>query len=327
MITLCILQIKMMTLFGCMNSKMFRNAFFATLFFGLPGIVLAQVPFTPLIGIPGLGPNLDFNSYINALYALAISIAALVAVIKIIIAGVKYMMSDVVSSKGAAKEDIQSALLGLLIIAAAYLILNQINPNLTTSKLLLSKVDPAPASGSTRPAGTAPLGGGNTGGGTQNPGGTTGSGATALPPANPATGARPGYYVLGELPATYLSENPAPAIPLTRCATNCSTEIRQCENSGGVVVSGPPVPGTFYCSRRVQENLICDSYNYTIPNPNGVPTTIAYRNCTPQLSRCYNRPPDMQRAAWTSGNVNCITNPDRGSPTGSSGTGGATGSW
>lgn len=100
------------------------------LIFMIPTLVLAQ-GYVPLVGIPGVPDvNTDFNSYINALYGLSISIAALLAVIKIVIAGVKWMMTDIVTSKGAAKEDIKGALLGLLVILGAVLILETINPNL-----------------------------------------------------------------------------------------------------------------------------------------------------------------------------------------------------
>lgn len=67
---------------------------------------------------------------LNGLYAALIALAAILAVLKIIVAGVKYMLSDVVTSKEDAKKDIKNSLLGLLIIMATYLILNVINPNL-----------------------------------------------------------------------------------------------------------------------------------------------------------------------------------------------------
>jgi hypothetical protein len=111
----------------------------------LPVVALAQ--FKPLVGIPGIDPSAGFSDYINALYALSISIAGLLAVIKIIIAGVKYMLSDVVSTKSDAKGDIQGALIGLLIIISAVVVLNQINPQLTQSKLFLTPVSPVPGPG------------------------------------------------------------------------------------------------------------------------------------------------------------------------------------
>ncbi len=122
-----------------MNSKTIQQVFFLSLLL-LPVVSLAQ--FQPLVGIPGLSdPTTDINSYINILYALSISIAALLAVIKIIVAGVKYMLSDVVTSKSEAKSDIQGALIGLLVVISAVLILNVINPQLTQTTLFFAPVD------------------------------------------------------------------------------------------------------------------------------------------------------------------------------------------
>lgn len=108
-------------------------------FFLLPTLALAQ-GYSPIVGIPGVNPNANFDSYINAIYALSISIAALLAVIKIVIAGVKWMMTDVVTSKGEAKKDIQGALIGLLIVLGAVLILTVINPNLTKVNLKFNPI-------------------------------------------------------------------------------------------------------------------------------------------------------------------------------------------
>lgn len=93
--------------------------------------------FVPLVGIPGVtdGPQ-DFNAYINALYTLSISVAALIAVLKIIVAGAKYMLDDTgVGSKSAAKEDIRNALVGLLIIISAVVILDTVNTDLTNMQI------------------------------------------------------------------------------------------------------------------------------------------------------------------------------------------------
>jgi hypothetical protein len=97
--------------------------------------VLASVPLTAgaqstLVNI-GVDPNADFSGYLNTLYAIAIAVAALLAVLKIVIAGVKYMTSDIVTSKADAKRDIQGAIFGLLIVMSAMLILTIINPALT----------------------------------------------------------------------------------------------------------------------------------------------------------------------------------------------------
>lgn len=86
----------------------------------------AETHYKPLVDL-GLGGNNSFDSLINALYALSITIAAFLAVIKIIVAGVKWMMSDVVTNKSDAKKDIYGAIIGLVIVLAAVMILTIIN--------------------------------------------------------------------------------------------------------------------------------------------------------------------------------------------------------
>ena len=111
-----------------------------------PVVTFAQ--YQPLVGIPGIDISSDFNSYINALYKLSISLAALLAVIKIIVAGAKWMLTDLISSTQEAKADIQGAVFGLLIIIAAVLILETINPQLTKTNVFIapaSNIDNSPA--------------------------------------------------------------------------------------------------------------------------------------------------------------------------------------
>jgi hypothetical protein len=119
--------------------KSIISIFLLSLIF-MPAQVLAGgevTGFRWLVGIPGLEGSSNFEDYINALYALAISVAALIAVVKIIIAGAKYMMSDIVSSKSEAKEDIRNSLIGLLIIIGAVIILNTVNSNLTNVQVTM----------------------------------------------------------------------------------------------------------------------------------------------------------------------------------------------
>jgi hypothetical protein len=123
-----------------------------------PTLTLAQVAYTPLVGLPGVDTGGDFNKFINTLYILSISIAALLAVIKITIAGVKYMLTDVVTSKSEAKKDIQGALLGLLVVISAVMILTFINPQLTTINFNPDRVEVAyvPSPPSSKPDNLGP---------------------------------------------------------------------------------------------------------------------------------------------------------------------------
>ena len=120
-----------------MNSKFY---FFLLFLLLLPIFTFAQDP-VYLVGIPGVDIGSDFNTYINALYKLSIAIAALLAVIKIIVAGLKWMLTDLITSKEDAKKDIQGAVLGLLIIIAAVIILETINPQLTKTQIFLAPAE------------------------------------------------------------------------------------------------------------------------------------------------------------------------------------------
>jgi Type IV secretion system pilin len=103
----------------------------------LPHAVLAaEESYLPLVNIPGVTDPNNFNDYLNALYALSISIAALIAVVKIVIAGAEYMLDDIVTHKTEAKAEIKSSLIGLLIIIGAVVILNTINTDLTHMTIL-----------------------------------------------------------------------------------------------------------------------------------------------------------------------------------------------
>jgi len=111
----------------------------------VPGVSIAQ-DYQPLVELPffeqGMaGSGEEIGAYIQALYLISITVAAFLAVIKIIFGGVKYMLSDVVTSKGDAKKDIQGALIGLLIVLAAVLILETINPNLSNMNILRNAQD------------------------------------------------------------------------------------------------------------------------------------------------------------------------------------------
>ena len=202
---LLILLTKTIIRFGCMNSKTIQQVLFLSLLL-LPVVSLAQ--FEPLVGIPGLDdPTTDINSYINILYALSISVAALLAVIKIIVAGVKYMLSDVVTSKSEAKSDIQGALIGLLVVISAVLILNVINPQLTQTTLFIPQASQVPFNNS------------------------AGSGSSGTAPA-PA----PTLQVLASGTTTS---------PCTSIAA-CSVHTRMCNTSGGRV-SGGARTGSVVC--------------------------------------------------------------------------------
>ncbi|MDQ5922848.1 MAG: hypothetical protein QG644_556 [Patescibacteria group bacterium] len=86
----------------------------------------------PLSEEKSFDPTQDnaLSKYINLVVKIAIGIAAVLAVIMIVMGGIQYMTSELISSKEEGKKRITNAILGLLIALGAYLILFTINPNL-----------------------------------------------------------------------------------------------------------------------------------------------------------------------------------------------------
>ncbi len=116
------------------------------------GVSYAQ--YVPLVGLPQVaGTGQGLAAYFNQLYMVTIAIGAILAFIKISIAGVKWSLSDVVTDKGDAKKDINGALLGLAILLIPFIVLNTIYPGLTNLNILQNsnsvKINP------TRPPGAA----------------------------------------------------------------------------------------------------------------------------------------------------------------------------
>ncbi|HEV3245356.1 MAG TPA: hypothetical protein VG102_03285 [Candidatus Paceibacterota bacterium] len=94
------------------------------------------VNFQPLSGSNSnlAGPLSQFFSssnlpgLFNAAFSMALSAGAILAVLRLAYAGWLYMSSDAFGTKSHAKEVIQNAILGLLLLIGIYIILNQINP-------------------------------------------------------------------------------------------------------------------------------------------------------------------------------------------------------
>ena len=78
----------------------------------------------------------DLAGYVNALFTTALSVGAILAVLRIAYAGYEYMTTDAWGSKQHAKEVLGDVVLGLLLLLSIYLILNQINPNLLKLDIL-----------------------------------------------------------------------------------------------------------------------------------------------------------------------------------------------
>jgi ABC-type Na+ efflux pump permease subunit len=117
-----------------MKSFLIKNVSFCIfgLFILVPFFALAETgpSLTTFQSIPFVTGAPTTEAYVNALYKLSIAVASMLVVIKLIGAGVKYMLSEIVTNKEEAKKDIKGAIFGLLIILVAVTILNTINPDL-----------------------------------------------------------------------------------------------------------------------------------------------------------------------------------------------------
>lgn len=107
---------------------------FCLLFVALTPLTVWGAGYEPMIALPGF-ENVNSESledYLQTLYVIVIIVAAVVAVGKLMLAGLQYIGDDLITSKQAAKGNIRGAILGLVIIILATVILRTINPNLVT---------------------------------------------------------------------------------------------------------------------------------------------------------------------------------------------------
>ena len=113
-----------------------RQIFFIVIALLFPSVsALAQT----LENIPGQDPvgSSDLTGYLNSLYKFGISISGILAIFMIGLGAFAYMVTSVGNSSkmSDAKEKIQNALIGLVIVLTAYLFLYVINPDLVGGTL------------------------------------------------------------------------------------------------------------------------------------------------------------------------------------------------
>jgi hypothetical protein len=77
-----------------------------------------------------------FSVYLNMMIKVIIGLGAVAAMVMIVIGGLQYMTSELISSKEAGKDRISSAIFGLLIMLGSYTILFTINPDLLRSDVV-----------------------------------------------------------------------------------------------------------------------------------------------------------------------------------------------
>ena len=88
-----------------------------------------DVKTSPLFG-GVFGGDPDFTTFLNALFKASLAVGAILAVLRIVYGGYLYMTTDVWSKLEDAKRVLSDAVIGLLLLLAIWLILNQINPHI-----------------------------------------------------------------------------------------------------------------------------------------------------------------------------------------------------
>ncbi len=112
----------------------------------LPSVVFGQgesklQQYQPLaVGIPGVTDTANAHptlvQYLNALFSFLIAIAAVLAVLRIVVAGFSYMTTDAWGSKEEALGTIRAVLIGLIVLILSVVILRTINPDLLRLDIL-----------------------------------------------------------------------------------------------------------------------------------------------------------------------------------------------
>lgn len=109
-----------------------KNLFLALGLMILIPLAVHATPYQPLVRIPGLPDGgVTISSYLVALYNFFLSIVGIVAVMMLILGGMRYISSAGNSSAlSDAKDMIQSAITGLFLALFSWIIISTINPDL-----------------------------------------------------------------------------------------------------------------------------------------------------------------------------------------------------
>ena len=107
-----------------------------TFFLITPLMALAETQYQPLVGIPGISADATIGTYVNAIFYMAIVVGAILAVFRIIIAGVQWMFSDIVTTKQQAIINIRGAFFGLLILVGMTVVFREINDDILNLDVL-----------------------------------------------------------------------------------------------------------------------------------------------------------------------------------------------
>ncbi len=126
-----------------------RFLFVGVLALALTPLLTYAADFVPLAPIPNLdtSENATIGSYVNSVFLLVISVAAMLAVIRIVIGGFQYMTQTAsVTKTASAVNTIRDAVIGLLLLLGSFVILSTVNEQiLSLDALNFTKLGPSQA--------------------------------------------------------------------------------------------------------------------------------------------------------------------------------------
>ncbi|MBU1292474.1 pilin [Patescibacteria group bacterium] len=154
--------------------KLFSQLFSLLVLFLLPTLAFGlETDFVPLTNIPVLfdtGNSINtpegLSVFLNNIYKVCIGVAAVIAVLQIMRAGIMYMGGDSVTEKKDAKNLIAMSIGGLILVLSPVVVFSIINPEILTLKI--SGIDALEVKDRPLDVTPTPGGGGVTGDGTGN---------------------------------------------------------------------------------------------------------------------------------------------------------------
>lgn len=109
---------------------LFLTTFLALALLSLVPLSADAQAYQPLAPIPGVSSGISFSQFVERIVVIALSIGAILAVLMLVVGGFEWMVSEAVHKKELGRERVRNAIFGLLILLAAVLVLNTINPQL-----------------------------------------------------------------------------------------------------------------------------------------------------------------------------------------------------
>lgn len=101
-------------------------------------VAAGAVEFSSLTSIPAfddIQQTFDLSSLLNAVYRICIGLAASLAVVQLIRAGILYMGGDSVTNKKEGKDLIVASLFGLLLVLSPVIVFGIINPDILSLRI------------------------------------------------------------------------------------------------------------------------------------------------------------------------------------------------